>query len=74
MILEQQNPFEGQSESKIRIWCDTENFGEMFIVQSVKEAVALWNLRDSRPGMIVVAAPDLTELPKFVEAIGRNDA
>jgi hypothetical protein len=71
MIYEQQNPFEGSPMSKIRIWCDTENLrGEVFIVQSVKEALAIWGTRDSRPGMMVISAPDPTELPKFLEAAG----
>jgi hypothetical protein len=58
MIYEQQHVHGTQ----VVLWGDPKGSGEVFIVQSIKDALALWSLLSKKPGVLVISAPNPDEL------------
>jgi hypothetical protein len=58
-MIYQEQSVEG---TQMVIWGDPKGAGEVFVVHSIKAALALWSLVSERPGLLVISAPDPDEL------------
>ena len=58
-MVDQKQPVPG---TKMVIWGDPKGVGEVFVVQSIKDALALWSLVNEKPGVLVISAPNPDEL------------
>jgi hypothetical protein len=68
MVYEQQHV----QGTQLVLWGDPKGKGEVFIVQSTKDALALWNLLSNKPGVLVISAPNPEELALLFPKPSKN--